>query len=196
MRLVIAVLAVLLVLTGCSAKEAISAPSADKIPVATPQMVALKHKAGVAPCPAAQTTNGGLPGHTLRCLGGGRDVDLSTLKGPLVLNFFANGCAPCRKEMPALEKFYRDHGRQVPVIGVDYLDTYPGVALQEAIQRGVRYPMLADPLGGLQGTALSVKGFPWFFFLSADGTLTSETGGKTSEAQVTAMVEKHLGLNL
>jgi thiol-disulfide isomerase/thioredoxin len=190
------VLGVLLALTGCSAKDALEAPSADKIPVATAEMVAMKQKAGVAPCPAPETTHGGLPSHTLRCLGGGRDVDLSTLKGPLVLNFFASTCAPCRQEMPALERFYRDHGRQVPVLGVDYIDTYPGVALQKAVGRGVTYPLVADPLGDLQGTDLSVSKFPTFFFLSADGKVSTELGGKTSEAEIVAMVEKHLGLDL
>lgn len=191
-----AVLAVLLTLTACSAKGVVHAPSAAQVPVATAEMVAMKQKAGIAPCPAPQTTDGGLPAHTLRCLGGGRSVDLSTLKGPLVLNFFASTCAICRKEMPALESFYRDHGQTVQVIGVDSIDTYPGVALRKAVSRGVTYPMVADPLGGLQGSALSVKGFPWFFFLSADGKLSSESGGKTSEAAIVAMVEKHLGLRL
>ena len=47
-------------------------------------------------CPAASTSDGGLPARSLPCLGGGRRVDLSTLKGPLVINFWNAACAPCR----------------------------------------------------------------------------------------------------
>lgn len=197
MRGLAAALCVALVaLTGCSAKDVVHAPPDQQVPVATAEMVALKHQGGVAPCPTAQTKDGGLPAHTLRCLGGGRDVDLSTLKGPLVLNFFASQCGPCRKEMPALERFWRDHGKQVPILGVDSEDTYPGKALELAVNRGVTYPMMADPLGDLQGSSLSIRGLPWFFFLSADGKITSEAGGKTSEAQIVTMVEHHLGVRL
>ena len=40
---------------------------------------------------------GALPTITLPCLGGGTSVDLSTLKGPLVLSLWQAGCAPCRE---------------------------------------------------------------------------------------------------
>ncbi|MEP9384501.1 TlpA disulfide reductase family protein [Nocardioides sp. KR10-350] len=194
-RHALALVAILLVVTGCSAKDVVK-PSAPDIDVATSDMVAMKAKSDIAPCPAAQTKDGGLPGQTLRCLGGGRAVDLSTLKGPLVLNFFFANCAPCRKEMPALEAFYRDYGDKVPVLGVDSVDAYPGIALRLAIQRGVTYPLVADPAGDLQGSDLTVHGMPTFFFLRADGTIAKAQGGKTSEQQIVTMVEQNLGVDL
>lgn len=193
--LLVAAAVALLVVSACSAKSVVKPPDAD-IDVATPDMVAMKAKSDIGPCPAPQTTDGGLPKKTVRCLGGGRSVDLSTLKGPLVLNFWYANCGPCRKEMPALAQFYRDYGKRVPVLSVDTTDGYPGIALRKAVTWGVSFPIVADPLGDLQGTALSLKFTPTFFFLHADGTLTREVGGKKNEAQIVAMVEKQFGIDL
>lgn len=192
---VAAALSVLLVVSGCSAKSVVKPPEAQ-IDVATPDMVAMKAKSDIGPCPAPQTEDGGLPAKTVKCLGGGRSVDLSTLKGPLVLNFWNYGCTACRKEMPALERFYVDYGKRIPVLGVDTVDGYPGLALQKAIKWGVSFPIVADPLGDLQGSALSLRFTPTFFFLHADGTLTRQIGGKKNEAEIVAMVEKQLGIDL
>ncbi|MEX0427905.1 TlpA family protein disulfide reductase [Nocardioides sp. DS6] len=194
-RVLVAAVVALLALSGCSAKDVVKAPSAD-IDVATPDMVAMKAKSDIEPCPAPETKDGGLPAKTVRCLGGGRSVDLSTLKGPLVLNFWNSPCVECQKESPALAKFYRDYGRRIPVLGVDAVDGYPGIALRKAIGWGITYPIVADPLGDLQGTKLSVRGVPTFFFLHADGSLTAEAGGKKNEAQIVAMVEKQFGIQL
>ena len=100
-------------------------------------------------CPAPAAAR--CPEITLPCLGGGTSVDLSSLRGPLVLSFWYAGCEPCKEEMPALQAFHDQYGDRVPVIGVDFQDQYPGSALEEARKRGVTYPSLADPGGDLQG---------------------------------------------
>ena len=53
--------------------------------------------------------------------------------------------------MPALQAFHEQYGDQVPVLGVDFLDQYPGSALGGRQERGVTYPSLADPGGDLPG---------------------------------------------
>ncbi|MFT4081737.1 MAG: TlpA disulfide reductase family protein [Nocardioides sp.] len=186
-----------LAVSACSAQKIVSAPSGSDIDVATAEMVAMKARSDVEPCPTAQTRDGGLPSVTLKCLGGGRDVDLSRLEGPLVINMFQGECAPCKKEMPALEAFYRQYGDRVPVLGVDVIDTIPGVALRQAIHRGVTFPMVADPGGELQGSSLSVSGVPTTYLLTADGSVTRlQRGGMDSEAQVRRLVEQKLGITL
>ena len=183
-------------LSACGAKDLV-APQPSKVDVATPQMVAAKAKSAIPDCPKPETTGGGLPKRTVKCLGGGRSVDLSTLKGPLIINFWQAGCIPCRKEMPVLAAFYKQYGDQVPLLGVDSTDVYPGVALDKAIKWGVTYPLLADPGSDLQGTSLTVSGFPTFYFLSADGKLSGPVpGGLDSIAQVKALVLKQLGIHL
>lgn len=194
---VAALIALVVVLSGCSAKDIVDAPAGGPhVDVATKSMVAEKTAAHIEDCPATQVAHGVLPNKTLRCLGGGRSVDMSTLKGPLVLNFWQGTCAPCRREMPALAAFHKKYP-QVPLIGVDTSEFYVGVALRKAVQYGVTYPLLADPDGLLQGTSLSVTHIPSFFFLTASGKLIGPIqGGLDSVAQVKAMVDQQLGLHL
>lgn len=195
-RALVAVIALLLVSAcGGSAPSAANPDdvSASNVNVATADMVATKAKSQVEACPAAQVAKGGLPKVTLPCLGGGRAVDLSTLKGPLIINVFQAGCVECIKEEPALAAFHRHYGATWPVLGIDGLDTYPGVALREAISRGVTYPLVADPGGDALSGPLNIRGFPTFFFLHADGTITQAVGGKTSEAEILAMVQQQFG---
>lgn len=195
--LIAAAAAVLLVLTGCSAKDAIQAPTGPGTNVATADMVAMKATSHVEPCPAGRTHDGGLPAGTLPCLGGGRKIDLSSLKGPLIINFFQGECVPCRKEMPALEAFYKKYGDRVPVLGIDTMDYIPGVALRQAIQRGVTFPLAADPNGELQGSALSVSAVPTTYALTADGKVVRlKRGGMESLAEVERLVRSNLGTAL
>ena len=47
-------------------------------------------------------------------------VRLSDLRGrPIVLNFWAGLCPPCRAEMPNLQAFYEKFGDQVTLLGLD-----------------------------------------------------------------------------
>ena len=58
------------------------------------------------------------------------------------------------------------------MLGIDFLDTLPGVALQKAASYGVRFPIVADFNGDIQGTALSVTGYPTTFVVSGSGAIT------------------------
>lgn len=53
-------------------------------------------------------------------LGGTRQINLASLHGkPLVLNFWAGLCPPCRAEMPGFQQFYDDFKDDLTLIGVD-----------------------------------------------------------------------------
>ena len=115
----------------------------------------------------------------------------------MVINLFQGFCAPCKEEMPALQSFYESYGDEVPVIGIDVMDTVPGVALEEAISRGVTFPMYADPGGELQGGPLTARAVPATYVLSSSGEVELlQMGGMTSAAQVKELVEKKLGIEL
>jgi len=172
-------------------------PSSSKVNVATAEMVAAKKASEVEACEEGPASDGGLPSIVLPCLGGGEPVDLASFEGPMVINLFQGFCAPCKEEMPALQSFYETYGDEVPVIGIDVMDTVPGVALEEAISRGVTFPMYADPGGELQGGPLTARAVPATYVLSSSGEVELlQMGGMTSATQVKELVEKKLGITL
>jgi thiol-disulfide isomerase/thioredoxin len=144
------------------------------VDVDTPALRVLKADAGIRPCrtgtgrPVAE----GLPEVTLRCLGGGRPVALSSLRGPMVITLFAQWCGPCRKELPFFQRLDRRADGAVRVLGVDFLDTQPAAALRLARSSGVTFPLLADPDARLR-SELHVRGLPTVVFLDADGSVTA-----------------------
>ena len=200
MKRLLATLAVILaVCTACDSHD-LPVPQ-SKVDVDTPALVEAKDAAGIADCErgTGQPVDGGLPAVTLPCLGGGPDVDLSTLRGPLVVSLWAQYCGPCRTEMPILQRFHEKYGDRVGVLGVDYLDTLPGMALGLMRETGATYPSLADVDGALSAQAPLpiIRGLPYLVFVDADGRVTHvHPGDVKSSAELNDLVEQHLGIRL
>jgi thiol-disulfide isomerase/thioredoxin len=188
----LALVALAVLLSACSQGE--TAASCD-VDVDTAELRGLKADAGIADCP---TGDGGadLPDVELACLGGGTAGSLADVEGPALVNFWASNCGPCRKEMPALQQFHERHGDQVSVLGVDYLETYPGAAIDLAAQSGVTYPSFADACGALQETELAIPGLPVFVFVREDGSVTQQAGGVDSLAEIVELAEDNLDIEL
>jgi len=169
------------------------------VDVDTPALRALKSSAGIEPCPASSSPGDvpvGLPDLTLPCLGGGRDVRLAGLRGPLVLNFWAQYCGPCRAESPLLQQLSTAAAGRVDVVGVDFLDTRPALALAFAKSLGLTYPQVADPDGAAKAP-LRIPGLPWTFFVDRAGRIAyTQTGAITSAEQLAALVRTHLGVTV
>ena len=172
------------------------------VEVDTPALRAVKAEMGMDDCMpgTGAAVAGGLPEVTLPCLGGGPDVDLASLRGPMVINLWQAGCVPCEKEMPVLEEFHQQYADQVAIVGVDFNDVQPAAALALAEETGVTYPSIADPGGDLMtegAFAIARRGLPAFLFVDADGTVVGQSsGGVDSVAEVEELVAQHLGITL
>jgi len=172
------------------------------VEVDTPALRAVKAEMGMDDCTpgSGAAVAGGLPEVTLPCLGGGPDVDLSSLRGPMVINLWQAGCVPCEKEMPVLQEFHQQYADQVAIVGVDFNDVHPGSALELARRTGATYPSIADPGGDLMtedAFAIGRRGLPAFVFVDADGVVVGQdSGGVDSLAEVEDLVAVHLGIDL
>jgi len=169
------------------------------VDVDTPQLRAIKKEAGVEPCrpgKATEPATGGLPELTLDCLGGGADVDLSTLTGPLVINLWAQWCGPCREELPYFQRLHEEAGDKVQVLGIDYQDTQPEAALELIDEVGVTYPLVADPAGQIR-VPFKVRGLPGVVLVDRVGRVThTEYVVIDSYDQLRDLVREHLGVRV
>ncbi|MDQ4055307.1 MAG: TlpA family protein disulfide reductase [Actinomycetota bacterium] len=187
------------ILTGCTDSPDIEFPGRARIDVDTPELRKEKAAAGVEPCePGAASGTNDLPALTLPCFGGGPDVDLSSLEGPLIVNIWAVSCGPCRKEMPVLEEFHQEYGDRIPIIGVDYGDPQVGAAMGLVQETGVTYPLLADPQQELLGAEPfpTMMRLPTLAFVRADGSVKMEADYVESLDELVHKVDANLGIRL
>ncbi len=107
----------------------------------------------------------------------GQVVSLAAFAGlPLIVNFFASWCPPCKRETPLLARFYRDAKGSVVIIGVDANDE-AGPAEQFLSKAGVTYPIGFDPLPALTTTSYGVYGLPQTFFLNNEHRIVKHVFG-------------------
>lgn len=125
---------------------------------------------------------------TLPLFSGG-SITLSDLRGkPVVINFWASWCPPCREEAPVLEEVWRRYqDRGVTFIGVDIQDTEAD-ARAYIREFGITYPNGPDT-GGRITIDYGVGGIPVTFFVNREGLIVSRWVGAISEAVLVNRIE-------
>jgi cytochrome c biogenesis protein CcmG, thiol:disulfide interchange protein DsbE len=141
--------------------------------------------AGGASCTpeiAAGPAEVGQPAPELRLRGlDGGCVDLADLRGrPVIVNFWASWCFPCRQEMPLLRDGYakyRDQGLEI--VGIPYRDI-DGDSRAFAEKYGATW-LLAKDVDSAAANAYGVRPIPQSFFIRRDGTIAAHVRGMTTE---------------
>jgi peroxiredoxin len=106
----------------------------------------------------------------------GRYVRLSDLQGqPVVLNFWATWCPPCRAEMPELVKA-ANAGEDVIVLAVAVKEDRTTVK-NFAVEYKLNLPVALDRQGKLSDL-YRVQGFPTTYFIDRDGNFTARVVGQ------------------
>lgn len=134
----------------------------------------------------------------------GKKVSLSDYKGKaVVVDFWATWCAPCKVEIPWLEKLHDQYANQgLVVLGIseDDLDVEDKAALfkekreiaESANKLGINYPVLiddakvAEPYGG-------VDALPTTFYVDRSGKVVAATIGLVDRDEIEANIKKALG---
>jgi thiol-disulfide isomerase/thioredoxin len=131
------------------------------------------------------------PGFVLTSIDG-KKVSLGDYKGrPVLVNFWATWCAPCKLEMPWFEEFRKQYASQgFEILGVtDDADAGKDVIAKAAQKAGVSYPiLLADDkvekaYGGLDYLPMS-------FYVDRNGVVVEETAGLGTKDEIEANIKK------
>ena len=119
-------------------------------------------------------------------------VSLAQLAGrPVVVNFWASWCVPCRKEMPALQAVADRLAGRVAFVGVNHQDgRVPAAEFQAEV--GVRYPSGSDPAGEVAGR-YGVLGLPTTVLIDASGNIVGRRLGEVSEEQLVELIARAFG---
>ena len=112
---------------------------------------------------------------------GAGELDLHRLQGkPLVLNFWAGLCPPCRAEMPDLQEFYEEYKDRVTLLGID-LGPFTQLGSRDDAKALLEELDITYPAGYTDDNAViprfRVLGMPTTVFVDADGGIVSVWGG-------------------
>jgi peroxiredoxin len=122
----------------------------------------------------------------------GNMVNLSDYYGqPIVLNFWASWCPPCKNEMPDFNKVYEEYQDRVAFLMVNLTD-----GRQETVEngkgfidkQGFTFPVYFDTKG--EGArAYKINSIPQTFFIDRDGSLIQSFMGGINEKTLRQYVD-------
>ncbi|WP_341677636.1 TlpA disulfide reductase family protein [Niveibacterium sp. SC-1] len=122
----------------------------------------------------------------------GKPLRLNDWKGQvIVVNFWAPWCAPCREEMPLLDRTRKEwEGRGVQFVGI-------GIDEARAIEKysatnGVSFPLVVGGMDAMQitqGLGNTAQGLPFTAILGRDGQLAHVKLGAFHDDQLAKILE-------
>lgn len=107
----------------------------------------------------------------------GGTIDLADFKGrPLLINFWASYCMPCRREMPALVRLQKRYSKKLTILTVA-ADGENRKAVSDFVRKyEVELPVLLDPGQKLSKT-YSVRLLPMTYVVARDGRIDGRVVG-------------------
>lgn len=124
------------------------------------------------------------PAFTLPRLVGAGSVSLASLRGhPVVLNFWASWCPPCKSEAPALEREWQKYGsRGVRFVGIDKSDI-ASEARTFVNAHGLTFLMLGDGSGDVT-SSYGISQLPETYVLDSTGKVVAHIAGPITSSEL------------
>jgi cytochrome c biogenesis protein CcmG, thiol:disulfide interchange protein DsbE len=114
----------------------------------------------------------------------GESMGIGDFRGrPVLINFWATWCEPCRLEMPAIQERYERFAPEgLQVLAVDYDEPVDDVAAFGK-ELGLSFPLLLDPSAEVQNL-YQVRGYPSSYFVDRQGIIRAIQIGVMTEGQL------------
>ncbi|MEW5989706.1 MAG: TlpA disulfide reductase family protein [Chloroflexota bacterium] len=150
-------------------------------------VASLDAAAGIAEAPLAGFN---APDFTLTTLTG-EELRLAELRGrPVVLNFWATWCPPCRVEMPFFQDASVQYNGRAAVIGVNQGEETPTVS-EFITSFQITYPIALDSDNRVS-KLYDVRALPTTYFIDANGIVREVYTGVVNGAVLEDRIEKLL----
>ena len=125
---------------------------------------------------------------------GGKHLNIHQLEGkPVILNFWAGLCPPCRAEMPDLQAYYEDNKEDVTLVGVD-IGQFMGLGSQQDAENLLRELNITYPAGFTDDRGVvrdyKVLGMPTTVFIRPDGTISDRWTGALNRSVLEEKIEE------
>lgn len=120
----------------------------------------------------------------------GDEVSLSDYRGqPLMLNFWATWCPPCRAEMPDMKKFYQN--TDVEILAINLTDTETDInEVQEFVDKyDLTFPILLDEAIEV-AMIYAIQPIPTSFMIDSEGIIRFKTSGPLTYEQMMQVLEE------
>ena len=180
-----------LLASGCTTDSAPEATAVAAQPSPYADCAALSSPPAGTPASAAPAA-ADLPDVTLPCFTGEQPFRLTDLRGPAVVNLWGTWCAPCREELPAVQRLAdRTQGR-LHVVGVDTRDSREAAGSFGTDLR-ITIPNLYDREERLR-IAAGVSLLPATIFVDAAGRQYTYRGLPLDDAALDRLVVEHTGV--
>jgi len=120
----------------------------------------------------------------------GNMIALSDFTGkPVIVNFWATWCPPCRQEMPAFQRIYDTYtDDELVVLAVNEAETPETVTAFFYDEMEFSFTPLMDEEAAV-GTAYGAVGLPATFFVDRNGEVTAVHRGGLTQSQIEAYLE-------